>query len=106
MKRRPTYQVTPQAELDIEEVVQYISLDNPTAALMMLERFYDAFRLLAENPSIGHTRADLTGQDVRFWNVKPRYHVIYSTQFQPLMIVRVLPADMDIAREMSSTIIS
>jgi plasmid stabilization system protein ParE len=69
----------------------------------MVEKFYQAFQLLAENPAIGHTRTDLTDLDVRFWSVKPRYHVIYSVQFQSLLIVRVLPADLDIAREMKST---
>ncbi len=103
MRKKPTYQVAPQAETDIEEIVRYIALDNLSAALMMFERFYDAFRLLGDNPGIGHTRTDLTGLDVRFWTVKPRYHVIYATQFKPLLIARVLPADMDIAREMSST---
>jgi plasmid stabilization system protein ParE len=106
MRQQPAYQVAPQAEVDIEEIVRYIALDNPNAALMMFERFYDAFRLLGDNPGIGHTRDDLTGQDVLFWTVKPRYHVIYAIRFQPLLIARVLPADMDIAREMRSTKIS
>jgi plasmid stabilization system protein ParE len=103
MSKNYSYEVTPQAEHDIEEIIRYIALDNASAAFMMFERFYEAFRLIGDNPKIGHTRTDLTDQDVRFWMVKPRYHVIYTEKTVPPLIARVFPADMDIAREMKST---
>lgn len=95
--RKRTFQLTPQAEADIEHIVRWIAQDNIPAALRMFDRFYDAFRLIVANPRIGHKRKDLTDRNVLFWSVKPRYHVIYSVNFEPLLIVRVLPADRDIA---------
>jgi plasmid stabilization system protein ParE len=91
------YRLAIQAECDLDAIIDYIAKDNVTAAKMMLDRFYEAFQLVADNPGIGHQRRDLTDRDVRFWTVKPRFHVIYSANHQPLLIARVLPADRDIA---------
>jgi plasmid stabilization system protein ParE len=100
-----TYQLSIQVESDLDAIAVYIAQDNVPAALSMLDKFYEAFQLIADNPGIGHTRSDLTDENVRFWTVKSRYHVIYSTNYRPLLIARILPSDRDIAREINGLIV-
>jgi len=54
-------------------------------------------RLLAERPGIGHTRADLADEIVRFWPVFS-YLVIYRADMKPIQIVRVLHGKRDVRR--------
>jgi toxin ParE1/3/4 len=45
--------VTPRAAADLEEIGDFIALDNPTAALRFIERLELASRLLRDHPHIG-----------------------------------------------------
>lgn len=56
--------VTAVAELDLEEIEEYISSDNPAAAIRFLELLYERFNLLAEMPGIGRLR-EKYGEGVR-----------------------------------------
>ncbi|MBP9722727.1 MAG: type II toxin-antitoxin system RelE/ParE family toxin [Gammaproteobacteria bacterium] len=71
-----SFDLTLLAEQDLDEIVTYISNENKNAALNLLNNFFDAFNLIAENPQIGHVRQDLTDQKVRFWPIQSRYLVI------------------------------
>ena len=90
------FDLTLLAEQDLDEITMYIAKENKNAALNLLDGFFDAFNLLADNPQIGHVRADLTDKKVRFWSVKSRYLVIY-TDIIPIKIIRVLNGYRDIA---------
>ena len=61
------------------------------------EGLRDAMRLIAERPGIGHTRADLAREPVRFWPVFS-YLVIYRPETKPLEVVRVLRGKRDVRR--------
>jgi toxin ParE1/3/4 len=43
----------PTAEEDLEDIFDYIMLDNPSAAASMLEKFDDLISQLAHNPHLG-----------------------------------------------------
>ncbi|MCL6753830.1 type II toxin-antitoxin system RelE/ParE family toxin [Nostoc sp. CCCryo 231-06] len=78
----------------------HIARDNPDAAEHLLDKLLWACELLTDNPRIGKYRYDLTPLPVRFWLVQPRYFLIYRGE-NPVEIVRVLAANMDIARELA-----
>ncbi|RBP10518.1 toxin ParE1/3/4 [Roseiarcus fermentans] len=51
--------VTPRAAADLEEIGDYIALDNPAAAVRMIERLEDISVLLRDNPRVGTIRDDI-----------------------------------------------
>jgi plasmid stabilization system protein ParE len=89
--------LTPAAEGDIVGILDYIEQDNPSAAIRVREALLDSMRLLAEHPGIGHTRADLADEGVRFWPVFS-YLVIYRSDTRPIQVVRVLHGKRDVRR--------
>lgn len=75
------YLISPAAEQDIDELITYISQENPSAALKRLDRLYEAMNILAEQPLIGHQRKDLTNKPVRFWPAAFHYLIIYKVAY-------------------------
>jgi plasmid stabilization system protein ParE len=84
------YELSPEATDDLQKIWVYIANDNPTAADKLEDDIYAACELLAKNPRLGHRRPDLTGEPVLFWPVRGQYMVIYLSDTEPLMIVRIL----------------
>jgi plasmid stabilization system protein ParE len=95
-----SYILSPQAENDLAGIYAYIGRDNIDAAERMLDKLLTACELLTDNPRIGQYRYDLTPIPIRFWLVQPRYFLIYRGE-NPVEIVRVLAANMDIVRELA-----
>jgi plasmid stabilization system protein ParE len=83
------------AEQDIEDVVDYLILENPHAASQFLDSAYESMELLSENPDMGHYREDLTDAAVKFWPFKWHYLIIYKP-VNPIEIVRVISGHRDI----------
>lgn len=81
------YRLSPLAERDIEEIAFYIGTHNQTAAHNLVDRFFEAFSLLAERPEIGRKREDFQG--LRSVPVKP-YLIFYRTEGGSVEVVRVL----------------
>ena len=48
--------LTPAAEGDIREILDYIERDNPSAVNRVSEGLRDAMRLIAERPGVGAIR--------------------------------------------------
>jgi plasmid stabilization system protein ParE len=94
------YILSPEAENDLAGIYAYSTRDNSDAAERTLDKLLCACELLTDNPKIGQYRYDLTPLPVRFWLVQPRYFLIYRGE-NPVEIVRVLAANMDIARELA-----
>lgn len=90
------YLISPMAEQDIDEIVTYIAQENPSAALKLLDRLYEAMNKLASQPFMGHQRKDLTNRAVRFWPVAFHYLIVYK-DCNPIEVVRVLSGYRDIA---------
>ena len=80
---------------DLIDLWTFIAEDNIDAADAMVSSIEEATGRLAEMPGMGHTRKDLTSQDVLFWPVKFRI-VIYRNR-EPLEVVRILSAYRNIA---------
>lgn len=64
--------VAPAARDDLTEIWQYYAaeLQNIDAADRIRDELFDAFRRLGESPGIGHYRADLVREPLRFRRVR------------------------------------
>ncbi len=89
--------LSPAASQDLEEIWEYIAEDSVDAADRWLARLEEATRRLAEMPTIGHTRKDLTDKPVLFWPVG-KYLIIYRDDRSPVEVVRVVNAYRDVPR--------
>jgi len=87
--------LTEAAKSDLEEIHDFIFLDSPGAAARVRTALRDAMRRLARNPRLGHLRADLADEPLRFWQVYS-YLIVYRAESDPLQIVRVLHASRDV----------
>ena len=97
MTAAPSYFLTPQAQTDVEEIIDYLltaSVPLETTE-QVFDRIYDTFELIASQPGIGRKRPEWTSADVRFWAMtKDPYLIIYRERV-PLEIVRVWNARRD-----------
>ncbi|MGA2270099.1 MAG: type II toxin-antitoxin system RelE/ParE family toxin [Bryobacteraceae bacterium] len=89
------YILSVDADLDLDEVWEYIAADNVDAADRWIGKLFDAFEALARTPGIGHKREDLTDYPVVFWPVGS-YLVIYRAEHRPIEIVGVTHGSRDI----------
>jgi antitoxin ParD1/3/4/toxin ParE1/3/4 len=89
------YVLSREADFDLDEIWEYIALDNIDAADRWVGKLFDAFELLARSPGIGHKREDLTAYPVLFWPVGA-YRIIYRIQSGPIEIVAVTQGARDI----------
>lgn len=89
------FRLTPDAEEQIGDIVEFIAADSEDAAIRVRNALYSAFELLAENPGIGHTREDLTDRAVKFWSVFS-YVVVYDPSSAPLTVLAVLHGARDV----------
>jgi len=90
-----TFRLSPGAEEQIGDIVEFIAADNEAAAIRVRDRLYESFEVLASQPGIGHSREDLTGRPLKFWNVFS-YHVVYDPETRPLAILGVLHGARDL----------
>jgi antitoxin ParD1/3/4/toxin ParE1/3/4 len=79
----------------LREIRNYIAEDNVPAARNFLAKLTQAFGSIAEMPSKGHTREDLTDLPVRFWPVGS-YLIVYDPGKRPVEILRVLHGARDV----------
>ena len=91
-----SYFLSAFAEQDIDELISYLAAENQKAADDLVDALYESFKMLADNPMMGHLREDLTKRPVRFWTFKWHYMVIYNP-IKPIEILRVVSGYRDIA---------
>ena len=63
-------QRTPEAEADLEEILEYLHQNNPAAASRYATAFYDKGRAIAQFPEIGRLRPEIV-PNLRSTLVKP-----------------------------------
>jgi plasmid stabilization system protein ParE len=90
-----TYILSVDAELDLDEIWEYIAQDSLDAADRWTAKLFDTFQSLAQNPGIGHRREDLTSLPVLFFPVEA-YLIIYRVQRKWIEIVAVTQGARDI----------
>lgn len=65
-----SFLLSPLAEDDLAEILDYIVRDDPAAARRVRDEIFAAIHKLAENPLLGHVRQDLApDRELRFWRV-------------------------------------
>lgn len=89
------YVLSVAAELDLDEIWDYIAQDNIDAADRWIDKLFDAFQSLAQTPRMGHKREDLTVFPVLFWPVGA-YLILYRTHEDLIEIVAVTQGARDI----------
>ena len=97
------YTLSVDADLDLDEIWEYIAADNIDAADRWIEKLFDAFEALGQTPGIGHRREDLTFYPVLIWPVGS-YLIIYRAERRPLDIVAVTQGSRDIPAFLSRRI--
>lgn len=86
-----SYQLTETAAADLDEILLYIAeRDGLDRALHVHQTFEDAFAALDATPLMGTLRADLTGDQQRWWFGVFNYTIIYRPVEKDVVILRVL----------------
>jgi toxin ParE1/3/4 len=88
---------------DLDEIWEYIAVDDSSAASRWIAKLFEAFEKLARTPGIGHMREDWTQLAVLFWPVGA-YLIIYRRQPSRIEIVGVTQGSRDIPAFLASRI--
>lgn len=91
------FRLTPAAKTDLAEISDYIARDSPRAAKRVRGELRAAMARLAEMPTMGHLREDLTSAPVRFWSVYS-YLIVYRPDTRPIQVLRVVHGARDVKR--------
>jgi toxin ParE1/3/4 len=90
------YVLAPQAALDLVEIWRYI---KEQTGLTMADRvesgILEKIAFLAGTPGAGHSRKDLTEEDVKFFSVYS-YLIVYRPTTKPLQIFSILHGRRDL----------
>ena len=89
------YVLSAAAESDLNAIWEYIAEDNVDAADRWIDKLFDAFEAVGQNPNMGHRREDLALFPVLFWPVAA-YLVIYRVQGRSIEVVAVTHGARDI----------
>lgn len=85
---------TVQAELDLEEIGDYIAVDNPARALSFVREIRDHCNRIAAAPLAYATRPEL-GEGIRGC-AHGRYLIVFQSASEEVLIVRVLHSARDL----------
>ena len=88
---------SPQAELDITSIWQFIAEDNLKAADALIDRIEAAFDMLAQAPMAGRARDDL-GSNFRSFPIRS-YIIFYVPVSDGIEVVRVMHGRQDIGAD-------
>jgi plasmid stabilization system protein ParE len=94
-----SYAISPDALQDLQDIWDFVALDNVTAADQLEDEFFNAFEKLARQPRMGHTRWDLTERDVRFWPAGS-YLIVYRERPLILQVIAILHGSRDVPEVM------
>ena len=89
------YILSEDADLDLDDIWEYIPQDNIDAADRWISKLFDAFETIARTPGIGHKREDLTAYPVLFFPVGA-YLIIYRAIRPTMEIVAVTQGARDV----------
>ena len=89
------YVLSPEALQDLQDIWDFITLDNENAADQLEDEFFSAFEKLSRQPRMGHIRPDWTERDARFWPVGS-YLIVYRERTGALQILAILHGSRDI----------
>ena len=78
-----------EAERDIDQIVDYVAVENPAAAKVLAERIERILRLLAERPYMGPPAPETGRRDMRRMSMPP-YIVFCRVGLDSVGVARVL----------------
>ena len=89
--------LSPAAERDILEIVEWIAAENPVAARGFRVALDKLAANIGEHPRIGTSRPHLASPPIRFLPIRGFPHVVvYTPDRNPPLIVRVLHGARDL----------
>lgn len=91
---------TEVAETDIQEITQYIALDNAEAAHRVATAIEETAYLLAENPNLGVSARSNVHRDLRMFPISnyPNYLLFFQRENDvDVVIVRVFHGGRDVS---------
>jgi plasmid stabilization system protein ParE len=92
------FRLTEEAIFDIDAIwLYFLERENLETADRIVTDLFKGFYKLADNPHIGHRRADLTSRQVLFYKVFS-YLIIYEPEGKPLQILAVLHGKRNVSR--------
>ncbi|HME11145.1 MAG TPA: type II toxin-antitoxin system RelE/ParE family toxin [Bryobacteraceae bacterium] len=83
------YEFHPEAQLDLDEIWEFIGADNLDAADRVIAEILARVEGLVPFPNQGHQRPDLTSRPLRFAMVRD-YLIAYAPEERPLWVVAVM----------------
>jgi toxin ParE1/3/4 len=83
------YDFHPEARVDLDEIWEFIRVDNLDAADRLIAEILSAIRGLVPFPGQGYRRPDLTSRPLRFTLVR-EYLIAYAPEEKPLWVVAVM----------------
>lgn len=89
------YVLSEDADLDLDDICEYIAQDNIDAADRRIGKLFDALEAVGRTPGIGHKRNDLTDYPVLFFPVG-KYPIVYRAICPTVEIVAVTQGERDI----------
>ncbi len=89
-----TYQLSPAAEQDLDDIANYIAQDRPSAVAGVLDTLEAGCRLVATHPAIGRQRDEI-GRGVMSFPVGD-YLLFYATEDATVGIARILHSRRDV----------
>jgi toxin ParE1/3/4 len=94
-----TYKLQPEAEKGLENIWHHIAGEWGTAqAMQYIDDLDDAFKLLAKNPRINRLRTEF--QPAIRIHLFKKHLIVYISYDDPLIIVRVLHAHMNVSAQL------
>lgn len=93
------YVLSPDALQDLQDIWDFVALDNENSADQLEDEFFNAFEKLAWQPGMGHTRRDITVRDVRFWPTGS-YLIVYRERPDAPQVLAVLHGSRDVPEVM------
>jgi toxin ParE1/3/4 len=98
---RPRVDLSDRARQDLDEMWEWLAVQNEEAANQLLMLLADKFLLLGDNPLLGKSRSEFW-LELRSFVVKP-YVIFYQPFDDGVEIVRVLHSARDVDSELLPT---
>ena len=90
--------MTAQAQVDLEEISNYIAAAADEAmADRVVAELIAAFERLSDLPGLGRTRPDVKNPRYRFWTAN-RFLIAYYPDARPVEIIRIVGARRDLRK--------
>lgn len=80
---------SPTARTKTKEILDYISEDNPNAALTLIEQFETKVKKLKLNPESGRVLPEIKNDNIREIVVHKNYGVIYEINPESIEILTI-----------------